>query len=491
MGCSPPADDPDRWARLRFAIIGPLLAAPPAHGELQQALRALAAKSWRHPLTGVAVQFSVATLERWFYAARSSPDPVSALRRKRRTDAGRARRLSPALIQALQAQYGRHSGWSKQLHYDNLLALAEEAPTLGAVPSYATVRRFMKAQGWHRKRRLKHPTPGAQQAAARLERCEVRSFEAEYADALWHLDFHHARQPVLTAAGQWVKPLVLGVLDDHSRRVCHLQWYLEETTEALVHGLSQAFQKVALPRALMTDNGAAMQGEEFLAGLHALGILHEPTLPYSPYQNAKQEVFWATLEGRLMAMLEGVEALSLTQLNEITQVWVHGDYPQVRHAELATSPLQRYRNAPQVGRACPDSQRLRQVFRCTVTRRQRRSDGTVALAGKRFEIPSRYRHLERPLLGYARWDLSGVELLDPHTREPLCALYPLDKAANAEGQRRRLDPEQPPGEATPSPSDPPAGDPLPPLLRKLLAEFAATGKPPAYLPQPDPSEETS
>jgi putative transposase len=491
MGSSHNVDDSDRWARLRFAIVGPLLAAPPAQGELQQALRVLAAKSWRHPVTGVAVQFSVATLERWFYAARSSPDPVSALRRKRRTDAGRARRLSPALIQALQAQYRCHSGWTKQLHYDNLLALAEQQPVLGAVPSYATVRRFMKAQGWHRKPRPKHPTPGAQQAAERLERCEVRSFEAEYADALWHLDFHHGSLPVLTAAGQWVKPLVLGVLDDHSRRVCHLQWYLEETTEALVHGLCQAFQKVALPRALMTDNGAAMQGEEFVAGLHTLSILHEPTLPYSPYQNAKQEVFWATLEGRLMAMLEGVEALTLTQLNEITQVWVHGDYQQVIHAELATSPLERYRNAPQVGRECPDSQRLRQVFRCTVKRRQRRSDGTVALAGKRFEIPNRYRHLEQPLLRYARWDLSGVELLDPHTREPLCALYPLDKAANAEGQRRRLDPEQRPGEAAVSPSDPVPGDPMPPLLRKLLAEFAATGKPPAYLPKHDRSEDDS
>jgi hypothetical protein len=71
--------------------------------------------------------------------------------------------------------------------------------------------------------RPKHPTPGAQQAAERLERCEVRSFEAEYADALWHLDFHHARQPVLTPAGQWIKPLALRVLDDHSRRACHLE----------------------------------------------------------------------------------------------------------------------------------------------------------------------------------------------------------------------------------------------------------------------------
>ena len=42
----------DRWARLRFAIIGPLLAAPPAAGDLHEALSALAAKSWRHPFSG-------------------------------------------------------------------------------------------------------------------------------------------------------------------------------------------------------------------------------------------------------------------------------------------------------------------------------------------------------------------------------------------------------------------------------------------------------
>jgi len=236
----------------------------------------------------------------------------------------------------------------------------------------------------------------------------------------------------------------------------------------------------------MTDNGAAMQAEEFVAGLHTLGILHEPTLPYSPYQNAKQEVFWATLEGRLMAMLEDVEALTLARLNEITQVWVQGDYQHVRHAEVATSPLQRYRDAAQAGRDCPDSKRLRQAFRCTVKRYQRRSDGTVSLAGRRFEIPGRYRHLEQPLLRYARWDLTGVELLDPNTHEPLCAIYPLDKAANAEGQRRRLDPQV----SSPPASTPPPGDPMPPLLRKLLADFAATGQPPAYLPKHAVPQET-
>ncbi|MEA3276604.1 MAG: IS481 family transposase, partial [Pseudomonadota bacterium] len=143
-----------------------------------------------------------------------------------------------------------------------------------------------------------------------------------------------------------------------------------------------------------------------------------------------------------------------------------------------TTPLRRYLDAPEVGRDCPDSDTLRRAFRCTVTRRQRRGDGTISLAGKRFEIPGRYRHIERPQVRYARWDLRSVELIDPRTRACLCPLYPLDKAANASGQRRTLEPADEQRLA----ASPPRGE-LPPLLRKLLAEYAATGRPPAYLPK--------
>src|SRR6266478_3641355 len=170
----------------------------------------------------------------------------------------------------------------------------------------------MKALGLLKRRRpCARDTAGAQQAEARLELREVRSFEAEYVNGLWHLDFHHGSRKVLTARGEWMTPLLLGVLDDRSRLCAHLQWYLAETAENLVHGLSQAIQKRGLPRALLTDNGAAMVAEEVTEGLLRLGIVHERTLPYSPYQNGKQESFWGTLEGRLMTMLEGVAELSL------------------------------------------------------------------------------------------------------------------------------------------------------------------------------------
>ena len=59
----------ERWARLRFSIIGALLAAPPAKGALRPALQQLAAREWRHPSTGAPVRFGVSTLERWFYRA--------------------------------------------------------------------------------------------------------------------------------------------------------------------------------------------------------------------------------------------------------------------------------------------------------------------------------------------------------------------------------------------------------------------------------------
>ena len=71
----------DRWARLRFAVVGPLLSAPPAPGELAPELTRLAGKLWRHPVSGEPVRFARSTIERWYYAARAErKDPVAVLR---------------------------------------------------------------------------------------------------------------------------------------------------------------------------------------------------------------------------------------------------------------------------------------------------------------------------------------------------------------------------------------------------------------------------
>jgi transposase InsO family protein len=489
--------------RIRFTVIGPLLSAPPPSGQLRLEIEALSKKSWRHPTTGQPMRFGPSTIERWYYKARSSEkDPIQALRRRVRKDCGQRRSFNDRLVGVLLSQYKTHGYWSYRLHADNLKALVETSPELGPLPSYPTVVRFMKSRGLFKTRRPRNADrPGVERARAALESREVRSFEATHVGGLWHLDFHKGSLPVLGPKGTWITPIVLGVLDDFSRLCCHAQWYTSETAEDLIHGLSQALQKRGLPRALLTDNGGAMVAEETTSGLLRLSITHETTLPYSPHQNGKQECFWGTLEGRLMAMLREKRDLTLDFLNQATQAWGEIEYNRAIHSETGQRPIDRFLNGPDVSRECPSSEELRLLFRAEVRRTQRRSDGTISLEGIRFEIPSRFRHLQRLFVRYARFNMSVVHIVDHLTGVLLSPIYPIDKQRNSDGQRRSLAPVTiTPGDTVETASaDAPwkEKDGIPPLLEKLLSEYAATGAPPGYLPKrqeplsdPDTSDPT-
>jgi putative transposase len=108
---------------------------------------------------------------------------------------------------------------------------------------------------------------------------------------------------------------------------------------------------------------------------------------------------------------------------------------------------------------------------------QRKSDGTLTIDGVRFEIPSQFRHFEHLYVRYQTWDLSSAYLTDPRTDDLLARIFPQDKAKNANGIRRTLkssvEMEVPEDDS----------DPLPPLLRKMMADYAETGLPPAYIPK--------
>src|SRR5215208_1257476 len=111
---------PARWGQFRHAVIGRLLAAPPAHGELHATLELMAQEEWEHPVTGEPVRFAVSTLERWYYAAlHAARDPVGALGKTKRADAGRHRRVDGRLAQVIAAQYENHKSWTCRLHWDN------------------------------------------------------------------------------------------------------------------------------------------------------------------------------------------------------------------------------------------------------------------------------------------------------------------------------------------------------------------------------------
>jgi hypothetical protein len=133
-------------------------------------------------------------------------------------------------------------------------------------------------------------------------------------------------------------------------------------------------------------------------------------------------------------------------------------------------------DGPDVGRRAPDVDTLRLAFTRQIIRTPRRSDATVVVEGVRYELPPRFGHLHSVTLCSPGWDKSQMTLTDPKTGGPLARLLPQDKAQNASGLRRSIEAQETTTVANLK-SDQPA------LLQKWLADYAATGLPPAYLPK--------
>ncbi len=198
-----------------------------------------------------------------------------------------------------------HPSWNVKLLHDNLRVVLTGVDPVVPCPSYPSVRRYLKAHGLTRKRPQRHDVDQILGVSTPPAEREIRSYEVPYVLQLIHLDFHHGSRKVLSRSAEWITPLLVAFIDDHSRFMAHAQWYASEGTEQLVHGFCQALSKVGLPRSLMNDRGSAMMSGEFTAGLDALGIVHVPTRPRSPHVNGKQEVWWGTGRGTTVADARG------------------------------------------------------------------------------------------------------------------------------------------------------------------------------------------
>jgi putative transposase len=283
---------------------------------------------------------------------------------------------------------------------------------------------------------------------------------------------------VLTRLGEYKYPQLFGSIDNRSRLGCHLQWYLGEAAEELCHGLGQALMKRGLPAGVMMDNGAAMKAGETRQGLLDLGIQLVKIPDYTPEHNAIIEAFWKQIVQRLLPMLESVRDLTLQLLNEATLAFLEFEYNCIEHSETKQTPIARALQGPSIVRDAPTAEEVRRAFRLKDDRRQRSSDGTISIAGKRFEVPSCYRHFERLTVRFARWDLSSVDLWDDSLGKVLATIYPVNREANANGFRRPLGPVSNAPIAA-------SADGMAPLLRRYIEQRRQTGLPPAYLPKDD------
>ena len=253
-------------------------------------------------------------------------------------------------------------------------------------------------------------------------------------------------------------------MDHHSRLICHASWGLFESTDELVECYSAAVMKRGRPCSSLSDNGGPMKSGEFRQGLSRLGITAKFIKPRTPRENGKTECFWNALESNLVDMVRGQKDLTLAFLNKATQAWVEVGYNRQTHRETGSRPIDLFISAKNVGLPVVDEDSLRRAFRVETIRRPRTSDRTIRIEKIPFRLPERFRHRREVSIRYARWDLGFIHLVDSVTGQELERIFPVDKQANADGKRRKL---QSPTQIS---SEKVRND-LPPLLKEQIKSY--------------------
>lgn len=401
---------PSEIALFRYEIIASLLPDTGQRGTQKREIEKIAARRHEHPRRGL-VQIGVGTIEEWLLRYRR--DGLVGLEDKRRRDLGRSRVIDPALGEAITAMA------KSKPDLDGQGLLAEIAATQEGIdlPSLSTLYRFMRSSGLDQRR-----APG---------RKDHRAFAFELAGDCWQGDVMYG--PSLpTDDGKRRKTYLIAILDDATRVVVHAQFYFEQHLRSLKDCLKQAMLKRGVPRRFYFDNGKIFRSRMLLALCARLGIQLIHTRPYQPQGRAKLERWFLTVRRGFLARVDIDRCAGLDALNRLLFAWVEGEYHQRPHRGIeGEKPLDRWLRLSDGIRTLPLDVDVDGLFSDEVARRVAK-DGTLTLAGKRFEAGPRFIG-QKVTVRFDPFDLRSVRVVAPSGES--AAAYPVDLSANRRVRR--------------------------------------------------------
>jgi putative transposase len=360
-----PKDPAEAVALYRAQIVGPLVRRELERGDLRAALLELTTQRFRPPRAHSPQTYSIATLERWYYAFRDGG--LEALRPQPRKDKGRARELTDeqkALVVGIREE---HPNASVTLIVDTLVA--DGRLERGAV-SASTIRRLFADKGLDRV---------SLRGAAGRGKLRLR-WQAERPGALWQGDVCHG-SPL--RIGDVPKPVrVHALLDDASRYVVALEAMHSEREVDMLALLVRALRKYGPPDALYLDNGSTYRGQALSLACARMGTALVHPRPYDAPARGKMERFWRTLRERCLDFAGALG--SLHDLNVRLAAFLDEHYHRAPHAALmGKTPADVFASAQRPADTF-DEKRLIDALTIRARRRVRR-DNTLAMEGQDWE----------------------------------------------------------------------------------------------------------
>ncbi|MBN2899786.1 MAG: DDE-type integrase/transposase/recombinase [Clostridia bacterium] len=314
-------------------------------------------------------RFTWRTISTWLY--RYKLDGVTTMINKKRSDAGKTRKVSPEeLLEAINQViplFREKGRWDKSDIYracleKGLLSRNNIAPT--------TFYRFIRDY------ELLKPD----------DQCQNKlrmAFSMQYANQLWQADTMFG--PHIKHEGKMVQSKLIAYIDDASRLVVHGQFYPGETSTQLVSSLRSAFYKRGVPEQLYVDNGSIYAGQELTLVCARVGCILRHTPVRDGAAKGKIERFFRTVRDHFLS--RELDFSSFASLNKLFTTWLEEAYNASVHSSTGMKPIDRFGLDHRRIRYLPPDQVTDELFYCEDTRKVKK-DNTFSFSGSRFEAPA-------------------------------------------------------------------------------------------------------
>jgi putative transposase len=362
--------DPQQMAYFRYSVIAPLLADEPDR-TLKERIEELAERMWVAPPGDRLKRLGFGTIEHWLYDYRRGG--LEALQGQPRRDAGSFRGIDEQLAETLDDIIAKHPKLRTHAIIDHLRR-QEKLPD--PPPSQSTLYRYIKS------RRTTAP--------AKSEGKERRSFEAPYAGYLWQADIMYGPHLAVTLPNGRTRKqqaYLIAIIDDHSRLLCHGEFYLRQDLAAWLCCLETAIRKRGIPKKLYCDNGQVFVSQHVKKIAAKLGMEVRHTAVRDAAAKGKIErMFLRCRRSFLEPLLELSDSpLTLDKLNAAFFEWAESEYNHREHSAFSDTPIRRFMESSSHLRTLADDERM--LFHISCERRVKK-DGTFSLNGTRFETIS-------------------------------------------------------------------------------------------------------
>lgn len=388
-------------AAFRFGLIAPVVQRQLQPGEQYALLREIARQTYTIP-GSERTTVSLRSLER--YLRSYEKQGFDGLKPQLRVKKGSLHQLDLAVLQ--RAIDLRKELTSRSV--EQIIRLLElEGKVQAGVLKPRTLSRYFQEQGWSRR------------DLSRAVRKEFQAFEHGAPNDCWQADTQHTLYlPDPRSPERRKKAYLIAIIDDHSRRIMHAEFFMEERYPRLERCIQKAVLKFGVPHLFFCDNGSIYNAKQLPIMCARMGTRLAHATAFSPESKGKIEKFFqyvdSSFTGEANLLINQGKLTTLRQLNDYLYSWLEA-YDNRVHRGTKQTPKKRFESQSSNLRHLP-AETLKEIFLWEEERTVRKTS-VIELEGNTFDVDASLRG-QRIQIRYNPFDLSTVQIWKDGERFP-------------------------------------------------------------------------